>query len=52
MTVSVYLITDFLFGNPATAPPVTAELGGAFLWFWYGLPLLRRLRDGSRRNGA
>jgi hypothetical protein len=50
MTASVYLITDFLFGKPATAP-VTAGLGGAFVWFWYGLPLLRRLRDGSRRQG-
>lgn len=46
MTASVYLITDFLFGEPATAW-VSAGLGGAFVWFWYGLPLLRRLRDRS-----
>lgn len=50
MTGSVYLITDFLFGEPATAGAV-AGLGGAFAWFWFGLPLLRRFRDrhGNRR---
>jgi hypothetical protein len=47
MTASVYLITDFLFGEPATAP-VTAVIAGAFTWFWYGLPLLRRVRDRAR----
>ena len=44
MTASVYLITDFLFGEPWTAI-AAAALGGAFAWFWFGLPLLRRLRD-------
>jgi cation transport ATPase len=44
MTASVFLITDFLFGEPATAI-ATALLGGGFTWFWYGLPLLRRARD-------
>jgi cation transport ATPase len=43
MSASVYLITDFLFGEPATAV-VSAVLGGLFLTLWYGLPLLRRLR--------
>ena len=43
MTASVYLITDFLFGEPATAI-VSAVLAGLFIAFWYGLPLLRRLR--------
>jgi hypothetical protein len=47
MTSSVYLITDFLFGEPATAP-VTAVIAGLFTWFWYGLPLLRRARDRAR----
>lgn len=51
MTASVYLITDFLFGEPATAP-VTAVIAGSFTWFWYGLPLLRRLRDPARRGRA
>jgi len=44
MSASVYLITDFLFGEPATAA-VTASLGALFIWLWYGLPLLRRLRE-------
>ena len=44
MTGSVYLITDFLFGEPWTAVSV-ALLGGGFAWFWFGLPLVRRLRD-------
>lgn len=48
MSASVFLITDFLFGEPATAP-VTAVITGAFAWFWYGLPLLRRARDRARR---
>ena len=44
MAASVFLITDFLFGEPATAL-VTAPLGALFVLFWYGLPLLRRWRD-------
>ena len=44
MTASVYLITDFLFGEPATAI-VSAMLGGLFIALWYVLPLVRRLRD-------
>jgi hypothetical protein len=42
-TASVYLITDFLFGEPATAI-VSALLGGLFITLWYLLPLVRRLR--------
>jgi Family of unknown function (DUF6328) len=44
MTASVYLITDFLFGEPWTVIAATI-LGGAFAWFWFGLPLVRRMRD-------
>jgi uncharacterized membrane protein YcjF (UPF0283 family) len=44
MTASVYLITDFVFGEPVTAV-ASAILGGLFITFWYGLPLLQRLRD-------
>jgi len=44
MTGSVYLITDLLYGEPWTAVAV-ALLGGAFAFFWFGLPLYRRLRD-------
>jgi predicted membrane channel-forming protein YqfA (hemolysin III family) len=40
----VYLVTDLLF-HPAAAATVTAAVGVFFAWFWYGLPLWRRLRD-------
>jgi hypothetical protein len=43
MTASVYLITDFLYGEPATAI-VSAILGGLFITLWFVLPLVRRLR--------
>jgi hypothetical protein len=44
MTASVYLITDYLFGEPATAI-VTSLVAGAFILFWYAFPLWRRLQD-------
>ena len=44
MTGSVYLITDYLFGEPATAI-VTGLVAAAFILFWYAFPLWRRLRD-------
>lgn len=40
----VYLVTDLLF-HAAAAAGVTAAVGVFFAWFWYGLPLWRRLRD-------
>jgi predicted membrane channel-forming protein YqfA (hemolysin III family) len=40
----VYLVTDLLF-HAAAAAIVTAAVGALFGWFWYGLPLLRRLQD-------
>jgi Family of unknown function (DUF6328) len=43
MSASVYLITDFLFGEPATAI-VTGILAALFVVFWYALPTFRRLR--------
>ncbi len=44
ITASVYLITDYLFGEPATAI-VAAIVAALFAGFWYVLPLARRLRD-------
>ena len=44
MTGVVFLITDVLFATTAAAI-VTAAMALLFGWFWYGLPLLRRLRD-------
>jgi predicted membrane channel-forming protein YqfA (hemolysin III family) len=43
MTASVYLITDVLFGGPATGI-VSALVAAAFIGFWYAFPLYRRLR--------
>ena len=41
MTAAVFLIADILFR--AWWAALTAGLvGGGFVWFWYGLPLLRR----------
>jgi hypothetical protein len=44
MTSAVFLVTDFLFRSPLPAV-LTASLAGLFAWFWYGLPLLRDVRD-------
>jgi hypothetical protein len=44
MTASVYLITDYLFGEPATAI-VTSSVSAAFILFWYAFPLWRRFQD-------
>jgi Family of unknown function (DUF6328) len=44
ITGSVFFVTDFLFGALATGI-VTGVVAGLFTWFWYGLPLTRRLRD-------
>jgi hypothetical protein len=44
MTSAVYLITDLVF-NASVTVIVTALTAATFLWFWYGLPLTRRVRD-------
>jgi Family of unknown function (DUF6328) len=36
------LITDVVFGAPQ-AIIVSIAIGGWFAWFWYGLPLGRRM---------
>jgi hypothetical protein len=41
MTAVVFLIADVLFAG-GWAALTTAVIAGAFAWFWYGLPLLRR----------
>jgi Family of unknown function (DUF6328) len=43
MTASVFLVTDILFKKPVTGI-VTGVVAGCFLWFWYGMPLLRAAR--------
>ena len=47
MSASVYVITDFVFGEPTTAF-VTSAVAVAFVLFWYGFPLWRRLKEGRR----
>ena len=44
MAATVFLITDVLFAA-RWAAIVTAIAAAAFGWLWYGLPLLRRMRD-------
>jgi hypothetical protein len=47
MTGTVFLITDLLFASTAAAF-VAGAIALAFAWFWYGLPLMRRLRDAAQ----
>jgi Family of unknown function (DUF6328) len=49
MTAAVFLITDILF-KASWAALTTALIAGAFAWFWYGLPLIRDVRDGQERS--
>ena len=42
---AAFLVTDLLF-HPAAAAAVTAAVAIFFAWFWWGLPLSRKLRDG------
>jgi predicted membrane channel-forming protein YqfA (hemolysin III family) len=41
---AAFLVTDLLF-HAAAAALVTAAVAGFFLWFWWGLPLMRKLQD-------
>ena len=43
MSAVVFVITDFIYGG--WSPWVTGAVALLFAWFWYGLPLLRGLRD-------
>jgi hypothetical protein len=49
MSSAVWLVTDVLFRSQVTAA-VVALLVVCFAWFWYGMPLLRELRDRSGRS--
>jgi hypothetical protein len=42
MTAAVHLVTDTVFGAAVSAV-VTAAVAVVFAWFWYGLPLWRRV---------
>ncbi len=45
MICVVFFITDFLYGRLSAW--VTALMGAAFVWLWYGLPLVRAARKMS-----
>jgi ACR3 family arsenite efflux pump ArsB len=45
ITGAVFLVVSYLFDGD-TAYSVGIATGGLFLVLWFGLPLLRRLRDG------
>ncbi|HYM64201.1 MAG TPA: DUF6328 family protein [Gaiellaceae bacterium] len=45
---TTFLITDVLFGGVATTI-TTSILAGLLVWFWYGLPLFRRLTGPGQR---
>jgi O-antigen/teichoic acid export membrane protein len=47
MTAAVFFVTDVLF-KAAVTSLVTGLVAGCFLWFWYGIPLLRK----ARRQGG
>jgi hypothetical protein len=44
---AAFLVTDLLF-HPAAAAMVTAAVAIFFAWFWWALPLSRKLRDQRR----
>ena len=41
---AAFLVTDLIF-HPTAAATVTAAVAILFAWFWWGLPLSRKLRD-------
>jgi hypothetical protein len=43
MVQVVFLITDVIY-HLVPASIVTSLVAGGFVWFWYGLPILRRAR--------
>ena len=44
ITASVFFVTDFLFQMPLPGL-LAAVVAGVIVWFWYGLPLLRKIQD-------
>jgi predicted membrane channel-forming protein YqfA (hemolysin III family) len=44
LVCAAFLVTDLIF-HATMAAVVTALVAGFFVWFWWGLPLTRRLQD-------
>ncbi|HEX2496139.1 MAG TPA: DUF6328 family protein [Gaiellaceae bacterium] len=42
---AVWLVTDLTFDSGAAVGLVTAATAAFLFWFWYGLPLTRRIQD-------
>jgi hypothetical protein len=49
MALVVGLVTDVIFGT-VPASIAAGFVGGWFAWFWYGLPLSRRLEDRDHKD--
>jgi hypothetical protein len=49
MTGSVFMVFDLLFGT-VTATIVAGSLVLIYAWFWYALPVSRRLRNSPLRR--
>lgn len=49
MTGSVFMVFNFLFGT-VTATIVAGSLVLAYAWFWYALPVSRRIRSSRSRR--
>jgi hypothetical protein len=49
MTGSVFMVFDLLFGT-VTATIVAGSLVLAYAWFWYALPVSRRIRTSRSRR--
>jgi hypothetical protein len=45
MTGAIYLLTAVVFST-STAIPVAAGSAAVFVWLWFGLGIVRRLREG------
>lgn len=45
---AVYLISDVMFGA-GVAGAATAGIAAVLVWFWFGLPLSRKVRDQRER---
>lgn len=42
---AVWLVTDLIFESTVAVALVTAATATLIFWFWYGLPLMRRIQD-------
>jgi hypothetical protein len=51
VAAAVFLIADFMFGT-GVAGWSTAIVAGLLVWFWFGLPLMRRARSGNRPQAS